>query len=146
MKHKEEYKNLDRTLQLIAKQIKASRAFAEIWLPAGIESPAELFHLLKPSLIYKADPPGIELIQNFRSLMLDNYWGIPGAGDCDCFSVAAAACADVLGYSSALIVAGNGRQPTHIYNFIENNVFDLTENVILAERNYKRRELVKYRL
>ena len=146
MKHREPYKSLNRTLELIVQQIRVSQAFAELWLPAGIESPAELFHLLKPSLTYKADPPGVELIQSFRSLMLDNYWGIPGAGDCDCFSVAAGASAAVLGYDCQLIVAGNGRQPTHVYNLIEGKAFDLTENVILAERNYRKREIVNFHL
>jgi len=76
--------------------------------------------------------------------MTDNYWGRPGAGDCDCFSVAAAACADVLGFESRLILAGNGSQPTHIYNLIQGRGFDLTENYIFDERKYKKTELVKY--
>jgi hypothetical protein len=94
------YKNLMYTLQMMGKQVAESVQFADQFLPRAT-TPKEIWFILKDNLVYKNDPPGIELLQSFPSLMNDNYWGIPGAGDCDCFTIAALACAAARRYSSS---------------------------------------------
>jgi hypothetical protein len=94
------YKNLMYTLQMMGKQVAESVQFADQFLPRAT-TPKEIWFILKDNLVYKNDPPGIELLQSFPSLMNDNYWGIPGAGDCDCFTIAALACAAVVVFQLA---------------------------------------------
>ena len=100
------YKNLVHTLQMMAKQINESVEFADQFIPM-VTTPQEIWFVLKDNLTYKNYPPGIELLQSFPSLMNDNYWGIPGAGDCDCFTIAALACAAARSIPARAVIVGN---------------------------------------
>jgi len=78
-------------------------------------------------------------------MMLSNYHGTPGAGDCDCFTIAATACFLVSGNRCEIVLAGNyNNEFTHIYNRVLYGGgfvgFDLTENFFGYERpyNYKK--------
>jgi transglutaminase-like putative cysteine protease len=99
-------------------------------------------------LVYKNDPPGIELLQSFPSLMNDNYWGIPGAGDCDCFTIAALACAAARSIPARAVIVGNSSQaPTHVYcqylvdgRWID---FDLVSSDYGTTKPYKYKQTLK---
>jgi len=80
--------------------------------------------------------------------MLDNWHGMPGAGDCDCFTIAATSCFIVNSIPCEIVLAGNVKdEPTHIYNYCKygNNwiAFDLTEPNFGQERPYKYKEILK---
>jgi len=75
-----------------------------------------LFALLKQHTTYRNDPPGVELLQSMPTLMHNNYYGIPGAGDCDCFTIAAVACCKVENIPVRIVIVGNTeKNPTHVY-------------------------------
>jgi transglutaminase-like putative cysteine protease len=50
------------------------------------------------------------------TLMHNNFYGIPGAGDCDCFTITAVACCKVERIPVRIVVVGNTpKNPTHVY-------------------------------
>ena len=53
-----------------------------------INSAKDLWDNLKPRLTYQKDPESVELFQTYNTLFYDNWHGLPGAGDCDCFVIA----------------------------------------------------------
>jgi len=109
------YRDLQYTLDKMQVQIQDSLNYAAGFVPKGT-TPSQLFWILKQHTIYKSDPPGVELLQSMPSLMENNFWGVRGAGDCDCFSIAAAACCHVLGIPCRLVVVGQTKAaPTHVY-------------------------------
>lgn len=115
-----------------------------------MKDPYRIWEMLKSDTTYVHDPVDIELLQSMQTMLSkNNYHGIFGAGDCDCFTIAAAACFVVAGLPSCIILAGNGQQPTHIYNLVYiaryNSwlPFDLTENIIGSERKYKNKTEIK---
>lgn len=115
MRTKYVYKSLGDTLKQMSAQIAESVSYADHFVPKST-TPQEIWYILKDNLVYKNDPPGIELLQSFPSLMEDNYWGTPGMGDCDCFTIAACACAVARGIPVRCVIVGNDRQaPSHIY-------------------------------
>ena len=141
---KQPYKNLYHTIQMLGKQIEYSIPYAETFCPIDT-TPKELFWILKQNTTYKNDPPGVELLQSMPSLFEDNYWGIPGAGDCDCFTIATAACCLVSNIPVRLVVVGNSTQaPSHIYCEVYDNgkwtPFDLVNSYYghTKEYTYKR--------
>lgn len=128
-------------------KVKESLPFASAYLPANITSLEELFSILKRNTSYKDDPPGIELLQSMPALFNNNYHGRPGAGDCDCLSITMAACCEVCGFHWSFVLAGNGKNATHV--FVEASdyygkyyICDLTEpfNVL---RPYKKYQVLK---
>lgn len=144
MKLKKPYKNLDETLCYIKTQIWDSLYFASDWIPLNVNTPDHLFFILKQNTVYKLDPPGVELLQSFPTLMERNYWGIPGAGDCDCFTIAATSCAIVLNMPCKIVLTG--REPgraVHIYNEICGKPFDLTQPYYGSERFYPYKQKIK---
>ncbi len=111
------YKSLKDTLDQIEKQIDVSVPFAIDFLEKNGKKPVtieQLFDILKSKTHYQDDPKGVELIQSMPSLFLDNYYGIPGTGDCDCFTVTACACMIAEDFSTGFTIYGNGLMPTHI--------------------------------
>lgn len=141
MRYKEKYTNLQTTVNAIGTQIADSIPFAQTWLPGGSMTPSQLFWLLRQNTTYKNDPPGIELLQSMPSLFEDNYWGIPGAGDCDCFTITAAACCIDKHIPCRLAIVGNGKLPTHIYLEVKDNgswvPFDLVNPNYGEVKKYK---------
>jgi len=135
------YKSLDHTLKAMAVQIADSLDYADKFLPVET-SVDEIWRILKDNLIYKNDPPGVELLQSFPTLMEDNYWGTPGAGDCDCFTIAAISCAVVRGFPSRAVVVGNVKEaPSHIYAELWDGskwvIFDLVNTTLGEAKSYK---------
>ena len=140
MELKKKYKDLDDTLFHLKLQVKHSLPFARIVVPE-FSHPEELFDWLKKRVTYKNDPPSTELLQSMQTLLSGNYWGIKGAGDCDCFTIATLASAIVNGWDDLYIVLV-GRQkshPVHIYSVIywkgERMVIDLTNKNFNQERD-----------
>lgn len=91
-------------------------------------------------MTYLHDPPGVELIMTVQTMMKDNPHGIPGAGDCDDFTVFAIAAALYFNFPVKMVLAGNRRNnPTHVYaviNFEGWHIYDLTAPVIDTVKNY----------
>ena len=141
MKRETELHSIEQTMQAIQIQIADSIDFAREWL-GGVREPTKIWRMLKMSTTYKNDPRGVELLQTFQTMMLNNYHGIPGAGDCDCFTIAATACFLASNNRCEIILAGQyNDEYSHIYNrvFYGGNytAFDLTQPIFGSERNYK---------
>lgn len=137
------YKDLEQCLFYLFIQIKQSVGYARGWLPGNIETPEELFNLLKANVTYKNDFPETELLQTMRTLFERNPHGIPGAGDCDCFTITATACCISLNMSCDIVLVGRTkREPVHIYNLVEGEPFDLTEGYFGEKRFYKYKQLI----
>lgn len=143
MRYRVKYKNLKHTVEQIVSQGFWGVPYAAAVLPPNL-TPRQLFTWLKKRVTYKADPPNIELIQSMQSLFTDNYHGIPGAGDCDCFVAATIACAVALNYEFQVILMGNGKNPTHIACTVDGYIFDLTVN-FNELRNYKRYQTLDFK-
>jgi hypothetical protein len=112
---KEKYTTLQRTLDCMQTQIEDSLSFARNFVPRG-ETPRSLFSLLKAHTTYRHDPPGVELLQSMPTLISNNFYGIPGAGDCDCLTIAAVSCLVVEKIPVRIVVVGNtAKNPTHVY-------------------------------
>jgi hypothetical protein len=103
----------------------------------------QLWNYLKPMVTFKHDPEHVELLQSAHTLFDNNVHGMAGAGDCDCFSILAAACCIALGWQCNIKLAGNTRKaPSHIYTEMRAPggawyVFDLTQPLFNDERKYK---------
>jgi hypothetical protein len=135
------YIDIDHTMEKLIVQVKESIPFMRSFLPDWISSPEDLFSFLKPQLIFTPDPPETELLQTSQTLFTDNYHGIAGAGDCDCFSITGLAACYVLQIPAKIVLAGRSKiQPVHIYLRVMNREkwipFDLTEAEINSERFY----------
>lgn len=144
------YKGIDQTMKGIRKQIIDSVPYCADRF-SGFKSPVQLFEYLKSIVVYENDPDKEELLQSAHTLFEDNYWGVPGAGDCDCFSILAIASFIANEFTPAWIVlAGNSKvAPSHIYTMVEYksqvNVFDLTEPFYNVERQYKYKQILPIR-
>jgi len=115
MQMKIPYKDIGHTIEMMGRQIEDSIDYAYDFVP-GNTTPKELFWILRQNTTYKNDPPGVELLQSFPSMMDDNYWGIPGAGDCDCFTIAAIACCKAADIPCRIVIVGNSPSaPSHVY-------------------------------
>lgn len=139
------YRTLEQVLTYLKIQVIES-------LPAAAEldiqgTPEQIFNTLKGELIYRRDPPGKELLQELGTLLNwngRNKHGLPGAGDCDCFTIAALAVLYNAGYNNLFItLAGrNKTTPVHIFAGVycvsQNKYysFDLTEKKIGNTRPY----------
>jgi hypothetical protein len=114
---KRPYRSLPDTLRALDRQIEFSLPYARTWsnfYNYDQLSAAQIFDHLKSVTIYKKDPENIELLQSMPALFLDNYWGTPGKGDCDCFTITACAVLLMNGFRTGYTLYGNDRQPTHI--------------------------------
>jgi len=140
---KKNYKDINDTLRHIRLQVEESVPFAAKFCPK-CRTPEQLFNWLKPHLKYKLDPPRTELLQSFPTLIKNNFYGIPGAGDCDCFSIAMLAacyCQNWKGAKLYIKLAGRNKFcPVHIYTGVEINGkeynLDLTNKLPFIERPY----------
>lgn len=115
-------------------------------IPSYINSPAQLFYWLESITSYQDDPENIELIQSPRSLFEKNWYGVPGRGDCDCFTVLTICCLLAMGYKRSDIyikLVGRTRSlPKHVYVEFQGTPFDLTNPVYGYERNYPYCDLI----
>lgn len=147
MRYKEPYKSIKHTMREFGRQIAASVPYARNWMPVT-DSPKDMFWILKQHTTYKNDPPGVELLQSMPSLMDDNYWGIPGAGDCDCFTITAVACAVANHIPVRICIVGNDSQgPSHVYCEMKDNgqwvPFDLVNAFYGETKPYRNKKIIK---
>jgi hypothetical protein len=139
---KKKYKDLNETLRYLKVQVQESIPFACAVIPSWVATPDDLFDWLKGKVKYKSDPKGIELLQTMQTMFRGKYWGVPGRGDCDCFTITTLACAICLGWDDIYIgLVGRSRShPVHIYTIVhwegERLVFDLTNKRLGQERSY----------
>lgn len=141
------YRDLQHTIQMMGKQVAEGVDYADKYLPYNT-TPLEIWTILKQNTTYKNDPPGVELLQSMPSLLDDNYWGIPGAGDCDCFTIAALTCAAARGIPARAVIVGNSKNaPTHVYAQLWDGSrwidFDLVSSVYGVTKPYKFRQTLK---
>jgi hypothetical protein len=143
----EKYKGINQTLLAIREQIVDSYDYCSQNLTA--RTPEGLFNLIKANVVYRNDPKGIELLQTSQTMFENNYHGIRGAGDCDCFTITALAALMVNGFTdNEIVLAGRtNREPSHIYcrTFWNNEwkVLDLTEPFYNQERKYKYKQTIR---
>lgn len=136
------YTDINATMQGIRTQVIDSIDYVCDNLPK-FSSPEQMFRQLKSMVTYKNDPPGVELLQSVPTLFQNNYWGIPGAGDCDCFSILVLTCCICNGWNDQRIVlAGRSKlAPVHIWTEVKHNgkwySMDLTQPYINSTRSYK---------
>jgi len=141
MQLKEKYTTLQRTLDCMQLQIEESLSFARNFVPRG-ETPRSLFSLLKQHTTYRHDPPGVELLQSMPTLMHNNFYGIPGAGDCDCFTITTMACCKVENIPVRIVIVGNTpNNPTHVYAEVMDGgrwtAFDLVNALYGETKKYR---------
>jgi hypothetical protein len=142
------YDDINQTLRGISTQINDSLDYCLNDMPS-FKNPETMFNFLKLNTTYKNDPKGIELLQSVPTLFDNNFWGKPGAGDCDCFTILVCAMAWAQGWQDQeIVLAGRTKKnPTHIYSTITRNgktdVLDLTEPYFNMERKYKYKQHIK---
>lgn len=145
MKKVYNYVSLEDTIRQIKKQAIDSIPYCyELTaLPFNTLAPDELFYYLKGLTTYKKDPPNVELLQSAQTLFEHNKHGLPGYGDCDCFTILSLACLHCIGENNLLLIlAGNTVNPSHVYaGFIDKSnklkIFDLCQDVYNKEKKYK---------
>lgn len=146
MQLREQYRDINHTLKMLIVQVYDSIPYAAEQCPRM--NPEQIFNWLKLQTVFRNDPPGVELLQSYPTLMENNQHGIPGAGDCDCFTIAAIACLKVNGYDDiAIVLRGrNTETPVHIYPAVLNGKkwqpFDLTEKFYGSERKYPYKQIL----
>lgn len=143
MKLRKPYKDINDTLRHIRLQVMESIPFAEEVCPQ-FDTPGDLFRWMKDRVVYRLDPEGVELVQTMQTMWNGDYWGTPGAGDCDCFTVATLACCYIQDWKGPLWIklAGRTRQgPVHIWSGLQwqghEYALDLTNRQPAQERPYK---------
>jgi len=142
MRLRKKYGDIDETLKYIKIQIIDGIKYAEQTTPIFL-NPRELWDYLKPKLTYKNDPPGIELLQTYETLIKNNWHGKPGFGDCDCFTIATVTLAIASRmHGVRIVLAGRDKEsPVHIWTEIKHAgkiyTLDFTEPNFNQERKYK---------
>lgn len=138
---KMQYKNLNHALQLFRGQVSDSLNYAKHDVPP-LDSPEKIFDWLKLRTKYKNDPKNTELFQTLPTLLENNFHGITGAGDCDCFTIAALATLLANGfYDCGICLVGRNRfTPVHIYAYVivdgQKTYLDLTNKYYNQTRFY----------
>jgi hypothetical protein len=136
------YTNINATMEGIRTQVLDSLFYCKNEMPR-FKDPESMFNNLRQMITYKNDPPGVELLQTVGTLFNDNYHGIPGAGDCDCFSILVLSMCAVHGWNDQrIILAGRTKlAPVHIWTQVKfNGVWydmDLTQTYFNTSRKYK---------
>jgi len=136
------YKDINQVMTGIRRQVIDSLEFCVNEMPR-FEDPRQMWEFLKTMVTYKHDPPGVELLQSVPTLFQNNYWGISGAGDCDCFSILVLAMCTVHNWNDQeIILAGRSKTaPVHIWTTVKHNgrryCMDLTQPFFNYPRTYK---------
>lgn len=135
-----EYISLEDVLFQIVKIAREGVRYLEKKIPTNISTAEQLFYYLSSITTYRDDPPNTELLQSPQSLFENNYWGSPGVGDCDCFTILFISSLLALGYprdSIQIVLAGNSKTvPKHIYCKLDGVPYDLTNSYSGYERDY----------
>lgn len=138
---KQKYKDINDTLYWLIEQAKVSIPYAAEKFES-YDNPRDIFNTFKLVTTYKNDPPGVELIQSLPTLIEDNYHGIPGAGDCDCFATSLIALLWANGFNKINIVLASRtkKYPQHIYLTViykdKEYILDATQPYYNSERHY----------
>jgi hypothetical protein len=147
------YKSLKHTLQSLKIQVEDSLPFIGDFIPDTIQNPEQLFYFLKDLTTYKKDPVKRELLQTVQTLLSKNNWhGVPGQGDCDCFTILALTACKYLGFEpQKVVLVGNSKfSPSHIYSLVydqsKNRLcsMDLTNPYYDMERPYKFKQTLNF--
>lgn len=150
----QKYRSLEQVLMGLKQQVKDSMPAARSLGIYG--TPEEIFYQLKKITTYYNDPEGNELLQETATLLNlngRNYHGLPGYGDCDCFTITALAVLLAAGYRNLfVIIAGRSDQqpPVHIFPqvYLKNKgrlfTFDLTQDKFNTQRFYPFYQRLKF--
>lgn len=146
------YISLNHALKLFRQQVIESIPYALEEFPP-FSTPEAAFNYLKARTTYKKDPRTRELFQCLPTLMENNFHGIVGAGDCDCFTIAALAVLAANGFETGIVLAGRKPapfNPVHIYAYVMDNgerkIFDLTNASYGYERFYPYKQSIPLKL
>lgn len=145
---KEKYTDINRVLEGLIYQVNDSINFCRSEFPK-FSTPEKLFNFLKLITVYHSDPKDVELIQSVPTLIENNYWGISGAGDCDCFTVLTiAACISNGWNDNQIVLKGRSKKnPVHIYSstIVDDQLYtlDLTNTYINTEREYPLTQIIQ---
>lgn len=139
---KKPYVDINDTLRHIRLQVKEGIDWSKTNIP-NFTSPIDLYYWLRIRTTYKNDPEGIELLQSAPTLFENNFHGIPGAGDCDCFSILTLTALNKQKFKSTpwIKLAGRNKNfPVHIWAGTdikgEEIALDLTNKKPYEERPY----------
>lgn len=144
---KEKYTDINEVLYWLVEQAKVGVPYCVEKFPQ-FKDPAEMYYYFSNRVQFHADPPATELIQSPGTLFEDNYFGIPGAGDCDCFVCLLLACGWANNWQECYIVLyGRSKKwPSHISLMIMHDgrecYMDLTESGFNTERHYPLKQLI----
>lgn len=152
MKFKRAYKNLNDTLQYMRVQIAAGLPWAQDNAPQFTNA-ADCYYWLMDRVIYKHDPPQTELLQSIDTLLTSrNFWGQPGAGDCDCMVIAWLTlfnCSNMKGRAWIKLAGRSKQYPVHIWAGIDHDgrelAADLTQRKFNSERSYPYIQKIYYK-
>lgn len=142
MEQKMNYRTLNHALSLFKVQILEGLPFAINDCPK-FENPEEIFDWLKIRTHYKHDPKGVELFQTLPTLLNNNFHGVSGYGDCDCFTIAILTLLIANGFNDCgiVLVGRNNYLPVHIYAYVicDNKKYylDLTNKYFNQTRYYQ---------
>ena len=146
------YKNLNDTLKHFKVQVIEGIPYAKKNLPEFTD-PQQIFDYLKLRTKYKHDPEGTELFQTLPTLLENNYHGMSGLGDCDCFSIALCSVLAANDFKNfGIVLVGRNRlTPVHIYCYVidangEKKYLDLTNKYYDQTRNYPYRQEIPFNL
>lgn len=147
-----QYRDLNHALTLLKSQVLEGIPYAKNNLPQFTD-PEKVFNFLKLRTKYKNDPQGVELFQTLPTLLDNNFHGITGHGDCDCFSIALLTVLAANNFKNfGVVLCGRNRwTPAHIYVYVidENGTktyLDLTNKIYNYERFYPYKQEIKFTL
>lgn len=133
--------DINQTMKGIHTQVCDSLEYCVNNMPT-YDNPRQMYYGLLSMVKYKNDPPGIELLQSVPTLFDNNYWGISGRGDCDCFSILVLSLCVAHGWmDQRIVLAGRSKvYPVHIFTQVKHNgtwyTMDLTYKLFDAHRSY----------
>jgi len=125
------YRSLEQVLLALKTQVIDS-------LPTAAElnirgTPEQIFYRLKELTTYYNDPDGNELLQETATLLnlnSRNYHGLPGYGDCDCFTITALAVLNNAGYRNLFIVIAGRSELTPPCSYLSTGIFSKPPNLV----------------
>lgn len=147
-----QYQNLNHALKLFKVQVLEGIPYAQTECPK-FETPEQAFEWLKLRTKYKNDPKGTELFQTLPTLLENNFHGITGHGDCDCFTIAILSilAANKFKNIGIVLVGRNTFNPVHIYAYCVNDkgekqYLDLTNKYFDQTRYYPYKQEIPFNL
>ena len=151
MKYVIKYPGLQNSLYHFKIQVLQSIDYMNKVLPDSVQTPENIYNWLKLRTTYVHDGDN-EIFQTAQTLFENNIHGLSGAGDCDCFSIAALAALSSRGYKNIGIVLV-GRTPknaVHIYVYCKTEgktqILDLTNKNFNFERYYPFKQFIPFKV